>query len=156
MESIELELNRDMRMVRNYGLFVFVSLFILSAAAVGVVDVLEKNDIRNELAVLSEKLPPAGSQQVEQNINLPEDILSLHANSIERRGFYETRIVDRDYLAYANPAKNYILMKSEEEVQHETLNFALALLALYVGNIVILLGWWFFVRAKVREIFEVR
>ena len=46
-------------------------------------------------------------------------------------------------------------MKSEKAIQEKTKDFALTLLALYIGEVILLLGWWFFVRAKIREIFDI-
>lgn len=154
MESSELALYRGLGAVRNYGILVLVALFALNALTLGAFKWFETNDLRNELAMYSEKLPAPGASKTEQTITLPEDILSFHVNTMERTGFYETQIIDKEYLAYANPNKNYILMKSEDAVKHEIQNFALALLALYLGEVVILLGWWFFIRTKVRELFE--
>lgn len=154
MESSELALYRGLGAVRNYGILVLVALFVLNALTLGAFNWFETNDLRNELATYSEKLPDPGISKAEQTITLPEDILSFHVKTMDHTGFYETRIMDNEYLAYANPNKNYILMKSESVVKHEIQNFALALLALYLGQVVILLGWWFFIRAKVRELFE--
>lgn len=155
MESSELALYRGLGAVRNYGIVVLVALLALNGITLGALNWLETNDLRSELATLSAKLPTPSAQKMEQTVNLPEDILSFHVTNMERTGFYETRIIDKEYLAYANPSNNYILMKSEDAIRHEVLNFAVALLALYTGEVVLLLGWWLFVRTKVRELFEV-
>lgn len=157
MESSELALYRGLGAVRNYGILVLVALLALNGVTLGVLNWFETNDIRNELVTLSEKLPVpvTGAQKTEQTISLPDDILSFHVTKMERTGFYETKISDKEYLAYANPNNNYILVKSEGLIKHEVQNFALALLALYLGEVVILLGWWLFVRTKVRELFEI-
>lgn len=157
MESSELALYRGLGAVRNYGILVLVALFMLNGVTLGALNWFETNDLRSELVTLSDKLPvpTPGAPKAEQTIALPADILSFHVTNMERTGFYETRISEEDYLAYANPTNNYILMKSEESIKHEVQNFALALLALYAGEVVILLGWWLFVRTKVRELFEI-
>lgn len=155
MESSELALYRGLGAVRNYGILVLLALLALNGVALGALNWFETNDLRSELSTLSEKMPASGSTKAEQTITLPEDILSFHVANMERTGFYETTINEKEYLAYANPDNNYILVKSEESIKHEVQNFALALLALYVGEVVILLGWWLFVRTKVRELFEV-
>lgn len=154
MESSELALYRGLGAVRNYGILVLIALFALNAVTLGVLNWFETNDLRNELFGYSEKLPDPSTVIKGQTINLPEDILSFPASQMERTGFYETHIVDKEYLVYANPDKKYVLMKSEESIKHEVQNFALALFALYLGELVILLGWWFFIRTKVREMFE--
>lgn len=157
MESSELALYRGLGAVRNYGILVLIALFVLNGVTLGALNWFETNDLRSELATLSEKLPvpTPGVAKQEQTITLPADILSFHVTNMERTGFYETSISEEEYLAYANPANNYILMKSEESIKHEVQNFALALLALYAGEVVILLGWWLFMRSKVRELFEI-
>lgn len=155
MESSELALYRGLGAVRNYGTLVLVALFALNAITLGALNWFETNELRSELATLSEKLPPPSAPKTEQTIALPDDILSFHVTKMERTGFYETKIAEKEYLAYANSDNNYVLMKSEESIKHEVQNFALALILLYVGEVVLLLGWWFFVRAKVRELFEI-
>ncbi|MBI5798575.1 MAG: hypothetical protein HZB10_01420 [Candidatus Yonathbacteria bacterium] len=157
MESSELALYRGLGAVRNYGILVLLVLLVLNGVTLGALNWFETSDLRSELSALSEKIPAqtAGATRTEQTLNLPEDILSFHVANMERTGFYETRINEEEYLAYANPENNYILMKSEASIQHEVQNFALTLIALYAGEVVILLGWWLFVRAKVRELFEI-
>jgi hypothetical protein len=155
MESSELALYRGLGAVRNYGILVLVALFALNAITLGALKWFETNELRNEIATLSEKLPAQATPKTEQTIALPDDILSFHVTKVERIGFYETKIAEKEYLAYANRSNNYVLMKSEESIKHEVQNFALALLLLYVGEVVLLLGWWFFIRTKVRELFEV-
>lgn len=160
MESSELALYRGLGAVRNYGIMVLIALGVLNGVALGALNWLETNDLRTELVTLSQTLPATStatstSSKTERAVTLPEEILSFHVTNMERTGFYETRIVDKEYLAYANPDNKYILMKSEDAIRHEVLNFAMALLAVYAGEIVLLLGWWLFVRTKVRELFEV-
>lgn len=155
MESSELALYRGLGAVRNYGVFVLVALFALNAGALGVLNWIETNDLRNELATLSQKLPSPDSTKVEQTLSLPEDIIAIRSSTTERTGFYETQLsAGKEYLAYANPEKQYTLFKAESSIQKEVQNFAVAILALYFGEIILLLGWWFFVRSKVRELFE--
>jgi len=155
MESSELALYRGLGAVRNYGIMVLVALLILNGVALGTLNWLETNDIRSELASLAEKLPSPSAAKTEQVIVLPADIISFRVSKVERVGFYETKIEDMEYLAYGSADKNYVLMKSEDSIKHEVLNFAFALFALYLGEVVILLGWWLFVRTKVRELFEI-
>lgn len=155
METKELEVNRELRAIRNYGILVLVAFFILNTTTLFALSWFETNDLRHELISLSDKLPSRGDKQVEQTFNLPEDIISLQSSAMEHTGFYETKIVGKDYIAYANPDKKYILMKSRDGIQGERNNFALALFALYIGEIVIMLGWWFFIRARVRTLFNI-
>lgn len=154
MESSELALYRGLGAVRNYGIVVLIALFALNAVVLGALNWIETNDIKSELVILSESLPAPSTEKTEQMINLPENVIALRATTKEHTGFYETRILGKDYLAYASPKKEFIIMKSEKDSEREVQKFALALLALYVGEIIILLGWWFFLRSKVRELFE--
>lgn len=155
MESSKITSYRGFGAVQNYGILVLVALFALNAAALGAINWFEINNIRHELATLSEKLPDPNTSKSEQIVVLPEDIFSFYTATIDRTGFYETRVSGKDFLAYTNPSKNYILMKSEESIRHEVSNFALTLGALYVAEVVLLLGWWYFLRTKVRELFEI-
>lgn len=156
MESNKLALYRGLGTVKKYGIFVLVALFFLNAAALGALKWFETNDLHNELALLSERLPNPADIKTEHTFSLPDDVLSFKPSKRERRtGFYETRILNKEFLVYANPNKDYILAKSNDSIRHEVQNFAFALLILYVGEVVLLFGWWYFVRAKVRELFEV-
>ncbi|MBI5401081.1 MAG: hypothetical protein HZB12_03125 [Candidatus Yonathbacteria bacterium] len=154
MESSELALYRGLGAVRNYGAIVLIALFALNAGALGMLNWVETNDLKSELMTLSQKLPNPTADKTEQTLSLPEDIIAIRFNTKDRTGFYETRL-EKEYLAYANPDKQYTLLKAEDSLRHEIQNFALVLSALYVGEVAILLGWWFFIRSKVRELFEI-
>lgn len=154
MESSELALYRGLGNVRNYGVFVLIALFALNAGALGILNWIETNDIQSELVTLSANLPSPGTEKGEQTINLPDDVIALHVTTKEHTGFYETSSVGKEYLAYANPEKNYVIMKSEQEAKREVQDFAMTLTVLYLGEVILLLGWWLFLRTKVRELFE--
>jgi hypothetical protein len=156
METKELEVNRELRAVRNYGIMVLLAFLALNATTLLSLSWFEGNDLRHELASISEQLPARSDTNAEQTINLPEDILSFHTSSREHTGFYNTEIVGKDYLAYANPDKSYILMKSRDSVNHEIQNFAYALLALFVGEVIVIIGWWSFIHNRVRQLFEIK
>lgn len=140
--------------IRRYGIILIVALAALHSVAFLAVQWIERNEIRQELAQWSQTLPKPDATKPEKELHLPEDILALHVDKLERTGFYETR-TDKRYLAYANPENDYILAKSEESIEHEVTNFAIMLGVLFAGEIVLLLGWWMFVRSKVRELFEI-
>lgn len=156
MESSELALYRGLGEVRNYGIMVLVALFVLSAVALAGLKWIETNDLRSELSALSQNLPDPDLANTEQVLNLPDDVIALHTNTAERNGFYETKILNKDFLAYAAPDKHYILMKAESTIQREINNFAIALFTLYLGQVIILLGWWFFMRSKIKGLFEIQ
>ena len=155
MESTHLALYRGLGEVRNYGILILVALFALGSATLGGLNWIETNELQNELATLAKALPDPVAAKAEQTIHLPDDVIAFHVTNFDRTGFYETKMGNKEFLAYAAPDKKYVLMKSEESIKHEIYNFALALLALYVGQVVLLLGWWFFIRAKVRQLFEI-
>lgn len=154
MESNEIAVYRGLGEVRNYGVAVLIALFILNGVTIWALNWIEVNDLHNELLKYSESLPAPTAVKPNQTVNLPEDILLFRPESNAKVGFYETSIGGEKYLAYADQEKHSLLMKSMADIQGETKSFALALVALYLGELVILLGWWFFIRAKVREIFE--
>lgn len=154
MESSEVAMYRGLGEVRNYGIAVLLALLVLNGVTLWALNWVETNDLRNELTKYAETLPEPNTVQPGQTINLPEDILSFPTKTGDRVGFYEVSLKDQDYLAYADANKHYVLMKSETGIQKETRSFAVALAALYLGELVLLLGWWFFIRTKVREIFE--
>lgn len=159
MNKKESEISHGIKEVHRYGVVVLGTLFLLNVVALGALHWVESNQLRNELVRYMETIPAPDSVTLGQTISLPEDILSFQLKSSDRTGFYETSLgtgQDRqDYLVYADPYKHYVLMKSEETIQEETKGFAITLLALYVGEIIILLGWWYFVRSKIHEIFDI-
>lgn len=154
MESSEVAMYRGLGEVRNYGIAVLIALFVLNGVTLWGLHWVEINELRNELVEYAETLPIPDVNKAEQTVNLPEDVLVFPTKTGDRVGFYEISLEKQDYLAYADPNKHFVLMKSELNIQEETQSFAIALLALYLGELVLLLGWWFFIRAKVREIFE--
>lgn len=155
MESNEVAVSRGLGVVRNYGIMVLFALLALNGVTLWGLHWVETNDARNELIRYAGTLPSPDINQPKQTINLPEDIIALRTKTIDRVGFYETAIGGQDYLAYADTNKQYILMKSEAPIQRETQSFTIALGSLYLGELVLMLGWWLFVRSKVREIFEI-
>lgn len=159
MNVKESAISHGVKDVRTYGIVVLVVLLFLNFIALGALHWVESNQLRNELVRYMETIPAPDSVTLGQTISLPEDILSFQLKSSDRVGFYETSLGTgkdkQDYLAYADQYKHYVLMKSEETIQEETRGFAITLLALYVGEIIILLGWWYFVRSKIHEIFDI-
>lgn len=154
MESSELALYRGLGSVRNYGIVVLIALFVLSAGSLGALNWLEVNDLHSELAMYSQYLPNPATAKGEQTLNLPPDIIAIQRPPDSRTGFFEIQLQDKDFLAYADPEKRYTLHKSEDSIKHEVQTFAVVILAMYLGEVLLLLGWWFFLRSKVRELFE--
>lgn len=157
MESKEITMSRGLREVRNYGIAVLGALLVLNGVVLGALRWVEINDIRNELVTYMETIPSPDLTTPGQTIRLPEDILSFQVKSPGRVGFYETSLGEgkdrQDYLAYADPDKHYVLMKSERAIEREIKGFALTLVALYAGELILFIGWWFLVRSKMHEIF---
>lgn len=145
--------------VKKYGLVVLATLFLLNVVALGSLHWIESNQLRTELVSYMETIPTPDSVTPGETIRLPDDILSFQLKSSDRIGFYETSLGTgsdkQDYLAYADTQKQYVLMKSEAHIQKETKGFAIALLSLYIGEIILLLGWWHFLSAKIHEIFDI-
>ena len=154
MESGEIAVYRGLGEVRNYGIAVLVALLALNGVTLWALNWVETNDLHSELLKYSESLPVPDVNNPNQTVTLPEDILLFRTKTNAHVGFYETSVGGQEYLAYADPDKHTVLMKSEEAIQNEARSFALALGALYLGELVLLLGWWFFIRSKVREMFE--
>lgn len=155
MESNEIKMNEKLGEVRNYGIVLLLTLLILNMSMLGALHWIETNDLRAELAGYAETLPIPDINNPDQTINLPEDIIALRTQATDRTGFYETSIGGQDWLVYADPNKHYVLMKSEIGIQEETKSFAIALVALYLGEVLLLIGFWFFIRNKAREVFDV-
>lgn len=140
--------------VQKYGTMLIVALAALHGAAFLAVRWIEKNEIRHDLAQWSQTLKKTDSTGPSKELHLPEDIIALHVTNLDQTGFYET-YTNKGYLFYANPENNYILAKSEESIEREINNFAIMLGGLFLGELVLLLGWWRFVQSRVRELFEV-
>lgn len=154
MESNEIKMNQKLGEVRNYIIVLLIMFFILNMLTLGALHWIETNNLRSELAGYAETLPIPDINKPDQTINLPEDIIALRTKANDRFGFYETSIGGQDWLVYADPNKHYVLMKSEIDIQKETRSFAIALSILYLGEVLLLLGFWFFIRNKAREVFD--
>lgn len=154
MEAQKQTTFHGLKSVRCYGFILILALVALHVAAYVAVIIIEKNEIRHELAAWSQTLPRPDTTQPTIDLHLPQDILALHISRPERTGFYEI-YTDKKYLVYANPENNYILAKSEEAAEHEITNIAIILGMLLAGEIVFILGWWMFAKSKIQELFEV-
>lgn len=154
MEQLKQTTYRGLEAVQRYGTVLIVAIAMLHVVAFFAIQWIERNEIRQELAQWSQTLPQPDATQPEKELHLPEDILALHVDRLERTGFYETH-TDKRYLAYANPGNDYILAKSLESIDHEINSFIIMLGVLFLGELVLLLGWWRFTQSKVRELFEV-
>ena len=159
MNIKESAISHGIKEVRRYGIIVLGALFLLNVVTLGALHWIESDQLHRELVKYMETIPAPDSAITEQTILLPEDVLSFQLKSSDRTGFYETSLGigkdKQDYLAYADPEKKYVLMKSEAHIQEETRGFAITLLALYIGEIILLLGWWIFIRSKIHEIFDI-
>lgn len=145
---------RGLEAVQKYGTILIVTIALLHVVAFFAIQWIERNEVRQELAQWSQTLPKPDATQPEKELHLPEDIIALHVDKLERTGFYEKR-TDKQFLFYANPDNDYILAKSMESIEHEINSFIIVLGGLFLGELVLLLGWWRFVRSKVRELFEI-
>src|SRR3989344_7887921 len=159
MNTKETAISHGLKDVRRYGIIVLVALFLLNVIVLGALHWIESNQLRNELVGYMEMITHPDQASSEQTIRLPEDILSFQLHDSGRIGFYKTSLGKgkerQDYLAYADADKHYVLMKSEKAIQEKTKDFALTLLALYIGEVILLLGWWFFIHTKIHEIFGI-
>lgn len=159
MDTKESVISHGVKDIRKYGMVVLVTLFLLNVVALGALHWIETNQLRNELVSYMETIAVPDPMTPGQTIRLPEDILSFQLKSSDRVGFYETSLGTgkdkQDYLAYADSEKKYVLMKSEAHIQKETKGFMIALLALYIGEIFLLLGWWYFLNTKIHDIFDI-
>lgn len=154
MEQTELAMYRGLGEVRNYGIAVLFALLVLHGGTLAALNWIESNELRHELTTYMASIPAPDESGTVNTLKLPDDILSFPMKTADRSGFYETSLEGSSYLAYADPNKHYVLMKSQMVAKKEIQSFAIALSALYVGELVLLLGWWFFIRSKVREVFE--
>lgn len=154
MEHKKKKTNLGFDSVREYGLILIGALAILHIIAFFSTQWIEKNEIRHELTQWSQTISKPTPQEPSKELFLPQDIVALHVTQLEKTGFYEIR-TDKGYLVYANPNNNYILAKSEEPMNREMSNFAVMLAALFIGELILFLGWWRFAQSSVRELFEV-
>lgn len=155
MEPNNIINNRGLESIRMYGFFILIALLVINVLALGAMSIIENNELRQELSNLSESLPTSDKSTDSQVIDLPEGIIALRTSSMTEVGFHNKNLKDTEYLTYANPKNGYILMKTTESSRHEIRNFGIILGFLYFGEVILLLGWWSFIRSKVQQIFEV-
>jgi hypothetical protein len=154
MEHTKKTTYHGLKSIQKYGIFLVCSLAILHSLAFFAMRWIETNELRSELAGWSRTIPPRDQVQPGKALQLPDDIIALHVDKLERVGFYTTR-TQRGYLFYANPNNNYILAKSEDVIEQEMVHIGTMLGVLFAGELILLLGWWAFIKRTVRELFEI-
>lgn len=154
MEHTKKTTYHGLKSIQKYGIFLVCSLAILHSLAFFSMRWIEMNELRNELAEWSQTIPAFDPAVPRKALRLPEDIIALHVDKLERTGFYTTR-TQKGYLSYANPNNNYILAKSEDAIERELMNLGVMLGVLFAGELILLLGWWAFIKTTVRELFEI-
>lgn len=154
------EKNPGLANIKTYGKALFLMLFLMYAAAFFAFWWLELHELRQELFSTSRTINeqkgdvfPEDSSAIAQ---YPTGVVVLHKNEADQRtGFYEKNIAREDYLIYSDPGSSVIVAKEEGDVSREVSKFLIILLILYFGQIVALLGWWFYLKAELKTLFTV-
>lgn len=145
------------RIVRTYGEILLVSLLLLHVAAFVTYHWLERNDIKAELVAVARALPESGfGQHSGEIVQYPDGIvIARRVGTESRQGFSEEIIAGTDHLVYTVPGTDLIVAKSEHELTAETMRFGALLAVLFVSEVLILIGWWSFMKEKINELFFV-
>lgn len=150
--------------VRQYWWILVFVLLLLHVLVYAAFTVYQRNEIHEQLIQAAKQVngsegdryfkeerengrPPAGGK-------ISEDVVVLRGPS-EEQGFRRTHLGDDDYVEYAGANNVHVAISTREleEQQHKVL---LVLAVLYIGELLILLGWWSFVQRKIKEVFTVR
>jgi len=145
------------RSVRTYGEILLLSLLILHGMAFIAFRWVERNEMKSELAAFADTLPQSGfGQHSADIIRYPDGIIvARRGDSDNRAGFSEEVVAGNEYFVYALPGSDIIVAKSEHDLDREVERVGTILAVLFAAEVMILFGWWSFMKEKIREMFSV-
>lgn len=144
--------------MRTYGIAIFVVLLLFHLAALSAVYWLERQEVRSDLEDASRDAATRDIDSDElQSLSERDGIIRLRRDNDEKgEGFSEREIGGRDYYIYESPDQPFITARYEGDIQQEIVKIAAVLAALYIGECLALLSWWFYLRDEINQIFTVK
>jgi len=145
------------RSVRTYGEILMFALLILHVFAFLGYRWVERGEIESELIAVARTLPESGfGQHASQIAQYPGGIVvARRSDSGFQSGFSEEFIAGSERIVYSVPGTDLLVAKSEDELSGELYRFGAILAILFAGEVIILLGWWSFIKEKIGEMFSV-
>lgn len=145
------------RSVRTYGEILILALLILHVFAFLAYRWVERSEIESELIAVARTLPESGfGQHTSQIAQYPGGIVvARRTDTGFKHGFSEEFIAGSEHIVYAVPGTDLLVAKSEDVLSGELMRFGAILAILFAGELVILLGWWSFIKEKIGEMFSV-
>lgn len=146
--------------IRTYGEMLFLVLFMMHAIAFFAFRWFETRESRLELSDIARSVSQSPDRFAAQHdgvvLRYPNGVIILQKNSRDtQNGFHEMKISGREYLVYTDNDSNILVAKPESDTHEELLKVLLVLAVLYFGEIVVLLGWWFYLKDQIKELFNV-
>lgn len=143
------------RSIRTYGEILLVSLLLVHGAVFLAYRWLERNDVRAELVSVAEALPSSGFNRHSDIVQYPDGIIVARRSDAQTEpGFSEEYIAGSEHIVYTVPGTDVIVAKSEDGLSAETTRFGALLAILFVAEVLILFGWWSFLKEKLSELFS--
>jgi len=146
---------RNIKALRSYGEILLVVLFVMHLMAFAAFRLVERDAIRIELQEYARQFPTEGfGDHADKISRFPDGIIVLRSdNNHEDGGFYETHIGHNELYVYEVPYSNLIVAKSEDSLEYQLLNVGFIIGILYIVEVFVLLGWWFFLQEKIKQLF---
>ena len=145
--------------IRTYGEILLGVLLVMYMIAFAAFYWYETNDLRQELRSLAHSIAQEGYREApsEQGTSpYPEGFIVLgHEDGHGRTGYYEQQNAGQEYLVYADPGSSIVVAAPERLVNEELLKLLILLIILYSGQVLILWGWWSYLKNQIQELFHV-
>lgn len=138
----------------------FIVLLVMHAIAFFAFRWFETRELHSELSDIARSVSQSPDRFVAQQNGVisryPNGVIILQKNSRDaQNGFHEMNISGRDYLVYTDNDSNILVAKPESDIHEELLKVLSVLIVLYFGEVVVLLGWWFYLKDQIKELFNV-
>ena len=145
--------------IQTYGVWILLVMLITYGSVFFGFKWLELNELQQDLTNLSRSiLEEKNIKPFEETIlPYPDDVIVIKKQTSDtKNGFYEINISNKDYLVYTESESDVIVAKPEQSINDELNKFLVLLMFLYFGQIVILLGWWFYFKGEIQKLFKVQ
>lgn len=166
LDTLKKPATADLKPLRKYFALILLTLFLVDASIWFAFRVTAENAFRHDLQSVSDEieqgslLPFAGDENgtepQESSFDLPDGFVAVRGDSAseETGEFQETQLFGKTYVTYASPA-HLLVAKSDEDVDREWADLGLVLLVVFLAQVIVVYGWWRYLRSRIELIFTV-
>ncbi len=143
----------------QYTIGLVLTLLVFHVFALGALYLYERNAAHDDLMRAANRLVDRDDREDDDSgifPGLPANTIVLERPSdAHDEEYYEQRIGGREYHVYAPRDSQYVIAQSTYNVHREIAIFGTILAMLYFAEVLLIGGWWFFLRNEVKETFTV-